>query len=1063
MTSVRRLAGLFLACAALLGLNACVTTQQRFPADVQTAVSRADMQRLETDKLILYYPNGSRDEVLRVAARLEYCRTELEKHAPIKWGPAHEKSVFVLPKLPFNNAFIAPAGFGLEQIGLVPLYNTADYFVPMGIPPDPAYIGCHEMTHDVVMRQVSAQALGLRYFFQRGTFSPLDGIDPWFQEGIAVYNETKLQGHGRLWTPYFDGLFAAGMREPKRAGGWMSIYHRTPQYGGHYLIGSRFIDYLMRTYGEKTFWSLVARQSKVIASPFGVGGRFKRVYKKSLTTLIDEFYAFTQRRYPPRSRPAGQRSLWHLGVAATMAQARSGHVAIITQDLDKPVRIVVLSPDGKELVSRRLTDVGFGRRLIRPSTMGASGLSLTADGQHAYFVMLDTGPIYAESRLVHLDVTRNKLEIIADDVKGSGGSVSPDGGRYYFSRPSGDSFSLWVYDLKARTLTALNKPRAGEYQTNPFVSPNGQRLLVTESKREGSVRLGLYDARTGARLSDVAAPEGVAFEGSWLDDDRVLYSASDGAWMQTFETRLSTQQVRKLTSAPYLAAKPFSNGRTLHFLNRMDWRWTLDEVPYPALDTQTAQRTTLGSSAPAKLAEPALSKRFPARAAKEPEATPQQPSAGASTPPPEATLEAGAAAPQPAQAVHQSPAAAQPRVVADSADPRSYAYKTHREIDERPVHVVSEGHYSWIDGLFVPQGLAPWIAQRPERQVSFGLSITGGDRIGLQRWALGLGYDPKAVRPAAVLSYLNTMGAPYLVRVDAAYIGRIEHRLAGFDPSPTTAVRIQEVVAAASVSRTWYESHSAGLGLRYVRAHYAFKDTGDAFAAQQFAGPMLQLAHSSGEVTPYSGSRVAFAAGFDGSYFPAALSSVRYELGDLRLAARVVSPLPLYRRHTLTLSGRARGLVGAPKSAPLLEAGGGGSAAVPVDVDDKGTTSSARVLPPSLRFYEVLRGFEDHGFVGRRVAIADLTYKLPIIIDWGTASTLRGLPALFIPQIDVEAFFTAASLLEHHSPTALAVGMAAVLNLTFWRLPLAFRFQETRRLSHDERWAFFFSLGASGL
>ena len=175
----------------------------------------------------------------------------------------------------------------------------------------------------------------------------------------------------------------------------------------------------------------------------------------------------------------------------------------------------------------------------------------------------------------------------------------------------------------------------------------------------------------------------------------------------------------------------------------------------------------------------------------------------------------------------------------------------------------------------------------------------------------------------------------------------------------------------------------------------------------------------------------------------------------------VVSPLPLSRRHTLRLNGRVRDLIGAPPGQNLLQVGGTGTEVLPALQPESPTDdNSAGVLPPGVRFFEALRGFEDLTFFARRAVIGEATYTYPFIIDWGTLSTLRILPALFVRQLSLDLFFSAASLLEQDRDVALAAGGALRLGIALWNVPLSFDLQLTRRLSYDEELAPYFTVGA---
>ena len=121
-------------------------------------------------------------------------------------------------------------------------------------------------------------------------------------------------------------------------------------------------------------------------------------------------------------------------------------------------------------------------------------------------------------------------------------------------------------------------------------------------------------------------------------------------------------------------------------------------------------------------------------------------------------------------------------------------------------------------------------------------------------------------------------------------------------------------------------------------------------------------------------------------------------------------PLPLYRRHLLTLDARARDLAGAPAGERVLRVGRLLLAPLARGAD-RPETDCRRLSVPAAGavFVEPLRGFEDYPFAVDRIAIGSATYRLPFIIDHGWASTLGLLPALFIRQLNLDLFAVAAT------------------------------------------------------
>lgn len=979
-------------------LSGCVVFGATIPPDVQRAINRDDMRRLETSELVVYYPEGTRPRALAAATRLEYCRRELAKLTEIKTGFATDKTVVVLPRLPFNNAFVLPTFGGHEQFMVLPEYNTSELFVLLGILPDPSSIGCHEMVHDQSFRQLSGAAKVIRYLFGN-VYSPQLGLESWWQEGLAVYYETKLQGSGRLWTPYFQGVFAAGLSEVGSLhGGYLDPAQREVLFGGNYLFGAHFVDYLARTYGEDRLWRVIGEQSNAVFFPFAISNVFRSAYGKSLATLIDEFAADAKQRYPARARPAQQRALEALGQSTKYARSASGREVLVTEDVDDPPRLVARAADGRLLASRRLTDLGLGRRLISPSVEMLSGLSLTRDGRYAYFVALDQGAVFSQSKLLRLDLEHDELEVVHDDLAGPGGSISGDGRYYYFARSTAAAdaagYALLRFDTTSGEIRALAQPGPRQYLLAPVASPDGRRLLVTEASDAG-IRLALYDAANGQRLGDVAAPPGHAMQGSWVDDERIVYAGSEPARMQIFETDLRTQRFRRLSDAPYLASLPYSNGQSLRFLNRDGWRWTLDEIAHPASVT----------------AEPA-------------------------------------------------PPAPAPIALAAASDPgEPFARGQQRAIDERPPDVLSDEPYSIFDHLFLPSAWAPWITLHEEDHWALGAVVTGGDRLGKQRWAIGGAWDIEAKQPTVSLSYLNAMLAPAYLQLNAAYIGRVEDTLDDLIPEPAEPIRIEERLGTALIGASWYGSFDAAIGGRYNQARYELESNGELYRDLRFTGPLVSLGFRSVEYTAYAGKRLGFGLDGTATYFPDAGSSVDYDLTDVLGRAELILPLPLSRRHTLTLDGRARALLGTPPGQNLLQVGGSGTDVLPLLRDEEPTDEGgAGLLPPGVRFFETLRGFEDLSLFGRRALIGDATYTYPFIIDWGSASTLKLLPALFLRQINLDLFFASASFLESGREVAMAAGASLDLRVDLWSLPLSLELQGARRLTYDEEYAVYFTL-----
>ena len=154
-------------------------------------------------------------------------------------------------------------------------------------------------------------------------YTPQIGFDPWFDEGLAVYYETKLQpGVGRLAWPFWHGAFAAGLAGRRLHGGDLSEFNRDAFMGNHYLVGSHFVRFLAERYGEGRSGRRSAVQARSVFFPLWINLRFWQAYDKTLETLIAEFADDVAATYPAAARPPEQRMLRAVGAMRPLRARR---------------------------------------------------------------------------------------------------------------------------------------------------------------------------------------------------------------------------------------------------------------------------------------------------------------------------------------------------------------------------------------------------------------------------------------------------------------------------------------------------------------------------------------------------------------------------------------------------------------------------------------------------------------------------------------------------------------------------------------------------------------------
>ncbi len=366
--------------------------------------------------------------------------------------------------------------------------------------------------------------------------------------------------------------------------------------------------------------------------------------------------------------------------------------------------------------------------------------------------------------------------------------------------------------------------------------------------------------------------------------------------------------------------------------------------------------------------------------------------------------------------------------------------------------VSSDEPYSPWEHFFFPQLRSPTVVTVSSGLPHFGAVLGGGDRLGMQRWAIA-GY----VQPGGAISnqlhwgadaaYLNTMLAPWQILATAGFVDWVDP-VATTDPKVMLAEDRRTRDASLSLVRTWRGTLTTSLSGIYTDDFD--QPPGELGVRRHLGGPALSLAWLSGESTAYTGLRRGLIVDVSAAYYPKALSSFAGDIYDTGGAVGAIVPLPFGRRHLLTAQLRGRALI-ARDDTNLLQLGGDSgltelwsgrsTSAAPPGFD-------AARFPPNLRFIEALRGYEDYAITTDRVAIADLAWRYPLILDRGVAATLWVLPASFLRELDLELFATGA--IDRRQDLHAATGAAITLRLELLRVPLRVAYQIARRVRDDD-------------
>jgi hypothetical protein len=1002
-----------------------------------TAVARDRMRTQQTQKIEMFYPDGHAAAAQRVAARLSQCLEQIESHLAVRGEPVRAR--VILHRGEQNNAYVSPPSGGLPEFMVLPLHEGLEVFnlLNLGLV-EMGHVSCHEAVHYLTFTQTTGFWEGINRLFG-SVLTPQVFLDSWLHEGMATYYESRLAGpvgrpHSALWRGMFEaGVASRGGR--LQAGDLSPAQREMAQFGGHYLVGMHFVAYLAETYGEAKLWDLLALQADSVFSPLGISLRFKKVYGASLEALfagwVDTLQAQTFRSRPPQQTalvPA-------VGTWGRLTSCPAQHLLAAVHDgPDQVPSLTVYNADGTQRFSRRLTAIMPPRGTVALHAQQISGLSFSGNCESLYFMAADAGmdPGYV-SQLWRVNAgDGGNWEQLAV-VQGVGGAVDPQSERYAYVKLQDDTATLVLRSLRTGAEEAV-PPIAGTTSLGaPAFSPDGQHLafaarnatgfqLYTAAVPNSAGRpqaaedsaavsaqpqpLGGMDAVTAppqlVGAIDAASAQGAQSAGAltatpttlgdapffdyaprYVDATHLLFSRSPyGERSQAYLMDVTTGQAVQVSDAPFALLDPVVlDAGHIAFLNAEAWQWSIDVQP---ANLQIAV-TTAGS---AQLSAAQAPRRDPA-------------AAPASAPAAPVVLPA-------------------PEVV-----------------------VLRDVPYRAQEHLGLPTVRYPYLALVPSVQhpnsigLSVGAAVVGQDSLGYHTYGLQLSYSSLYGLPSGQLSYLNATQAPWALSAQLSYDAD--------DFRQTTAAQF-------SASRPFWTSRvGVNLNLLDTRATPIFVSD---MPHLQLLGPGVSMHYSGSDATAYAGRVHALSVGGSVQVYPGLLQNTA-TLTDVRASVGAVMPLPLSRRHTLRLALRGRNLLGAPDSA--LQIGGlrqgtlvYGSAmaepasgrTAPVSQDSEQTTLS--VFGGNLGLAEGQRGFEDAAWLGRWTGVGELTYRYPLIIDYGWHSFFYVLPSVFVQQTTLELWASASASSSRRANVVLheAVGASCALS-TLWSrgLPISLTYQ----------------------
>ena len=584
--------------AVLLFATGCATLSPRFDQAVTTSFARQPMRKLETARVELYYPEAERDQAMRLIQRLDQCVQKLRSYRLS--STERPKVLAYLTTANFDNAYVQPQLGGLPIQMVLAHHFTTEFFNLLEIGVNHVDdVSCHEATHYVQFQEVDE----LWYYLNLAFGDLLDPnifTESYFLEGLATYYEGRLDRNtGRPHSPIWRGLFESGVAYRKGEiypGDLTSAQRELLPFGGNYLVGMHFIEWLARRYGAEKLWALIDVQGRSWIPVLGVSFRFMWVYGKGPGELVDEWRESLRHSGPWRERPGSQKILDpDLGYFARLASAPDGTLAAVTAGRDSPSELRIYNPDGSVRFRRALTSFWPGRAYITTSPLSVSGLSFDGKAERLYFILADVG-IDGDTapKLMALDARDGSLLRTWETPNSLGGGVDPSGTRYVYVRSHSDTGDLWELDLASGQQRPLTHNQGRLTLGAPAISADGRIVFARKIGDDFDLWVHEPDGSERALTRDGK----FNYSPRWSGRDQILALKEVDGRTQAVRIQVSTGATSVLSDAPFVVLDPVPlPGDRLAFVNRDGWGWSLDWMdvgqgrPLPSTETVQAGAT----------------------------------------------------------------------------------------------------------------------------------------------------------------------------------------------------------------------------------------------------------------------------------------------------------------------------------------------------------------------------------------------------------------------------------------------------------------------------------------
>jgi Tol biopolymer transport system component len=398
----------------------------------------------------------------------------------------------------------------------------------------------------------------------------------WLIEGLAVAHEGEDAGTGRNASALFDMYARALTLEPPGLPGLEVVTNQPlewPRGNDPYLLGGRFVQFLLQRNGQEALRHVVADQGGQII-PWAPNWAAERWLGADFPALWQEFRASLERRYQAqlaaiRARPVTQpKWLTHRGGTVSRPRWTPDGAALVYLDHGPEERGGL----------RRVTADGVEQGRVLPVDLHGAFALRSADE-----AVVSKGQVWHEFRVYDdlwlADLRRGTERRLTDGERATDPDLVPDGSAVVYVARSGGG------ELELRRRLVAGGPaerllwRPGTQLYDPAVASDGRRIAL--SVKEGGRRdLWLLESEQVTRLTD---DDAIDMQPAWTPDGRWLLFASDrGGVFNLHAWSSETGVIRQVTNVESGAMDPAvsPDGRTIAFVGYGRTGYDLATIPF---------------------------------------------------------------------------------------------------------------------------------------------------------------------------------------------------------------------------------------------------------------------------------------------------------------------------------------------------------------------------------------------------------------------------------------------------------------------------------------------------